>query len=528
MFTTNENKPRPILLAGLILMVVGLPVSLFLTSLSQFVLAGSFFLEGNFLEKFRRFFRNRIALLTAGIWFIHLIGLLWTTDMAEGLKDLRIKLPVLILPIILSGSRPLSKKEFKAVLLFFISGVLAGTLISIAVLTGIIPREIRDIRDIFIFNISHIRFALFTCLSIIGCGWLAFKNGLSNSDGWKPLYLLLMAWFIAFLIIAESVTGIIILIILALAGLAVTGIRSKKTAVKLASFMLLAAVPFVIFLAGEKLHDEFNRKQPLVYSFSDTTAEGNTYYFDLEHTGYENGYPVWIYICDPELQREWEKASDIPYDSLDNRGQPVRYTIIRYLASKGLRKDAAGFSSLSPNEIKNIENGIANSELINGPGLWTRLKEVAWEIEQYRAGADPSGHSVTQRLEFWKAAIHLIRKSPLTGTGTGDMPAEFKKSYKELKSQLQPEFQLRSHNQFLAVTVALGLAGLLYFMIALFYPLTIASLRADWLFTGFWLIFFLSMLTEDTLETQPGATFYGLFLSLLTFTRTDHSDRETG
>ena len=159
------------------MLVAGLPVSLFLTSLSQFVLLAAFLFEGNVIQKLKRFSSNKAAVLFAGIWLIHLTGLLWTTELQEGFKDLKIKLPILLLPIFLAGSGPLSSKQFRLVLLTFVFSVFCGSMVCMAVLSGIIQKNIYDIRDIFIFNISHIRFALFTCLSIFILLWLAFREG---------------------------------------------------------------------------------------------------------------------------------------------------------------------------------------------------------------------------------------------------------------------------------------------------------------------------------------------------------------
>ena len=143
---------------GLLLLVAGLPVSLFVTSISQFILLAAFLFEGNLKEKFNRFFHNKPALLFSGIWLIHFIGILWTSDIGEGIKDLRIKLPILILPLIIGGSKPVSSKQFKWVLMIFVASVFCSSLISMLVLADIIHRNIYDIRDVFIFNISNIRF----------------------------------------------------------------------------------------------------------------------------------------------------------------------------------------------------------------------------------------------------------------------------------------------------------------------------------------------------------------------------------
>ena len=96
---------RPLLILGLSMLVAGLPLSLFLTSLSQFILAGSFFLEGEPIKKkFARFFTSEAAIVLVAIWLIHVTGLLWTSNYAEGIKDIKIKLPLLTLPVILAGS----------------------------------------------------------------------------------------------------------------------------------------------------------------------------------------------------------------------------------------------------------------------------------------------------------------------------------------------------------------------------------------------------------------------------------------
>ena len=163
---------------GLCLLVTGLPVSLFLTSLSQFFIVGSFFLEGSPVEKWKRFLTTKSAVLLATLWLLHVIGLAWTQDLQEGLKDIRIKLPLLILPFVLSGSEPLKPGQFRIILVLFITSVFAGSLVAIAVLKGLLPTKapIYDIREIFNLGVSHIRFALFTCLAAIIAGYLLLEK----------------------------------------------------------------------------------------------------------------------------------------------------------------------------------------------------------------------------------------------------------------------------------------------------------------------------------------------------------------
>src|SRR6185369_9500552 len=128
----------------------------------------------------------------------------YTNDMAEGFKDIRIKLPLLIFPVIIAGSEPLSKKQFNWVMAFFIGAVFAGTIVSMAVLTGIIHHPVHDIRDIFIFHISHIRFALFICIAVFSLFYYLFSGHFKASAFEKAVMGGMAAWFIAFLLIMES------------------------------------------------------------------------------------------------------------------------------------------------------------------------------------------------------------------------------------------------------------------------------------------------------------------------------------
>ncbi len=116
--------------AGLMALCIGLPISKFMMSVSQFALAASWLFDFNYLHKFRLFLKNKTALLLTGVFLIHVIGLLYTTDINEGLKDVRIKLPLLILPFIMSTSPRLTRKQFDWLMAVFIGAVSISTFFS--------------------------------------------------------------------------------------------------------------------------------------------------------------------------------------------------------------------------------------------------------------------------------------------------------------------------------------------------------------------------------------------------------------
>jgi O-antigen ligase len=182
-----------------------------------------------------------------------------------------------------------------------------------------------------------------------------------------------------------------------------------------------------------------------------------------------------------------------------------------------LRKDSAGVSKLSANDIRAIENGIPNYNFTASSSMDFRLYQALWEINDYRNGGNISGHSITQRMEFWKAAIYIIKDHWLIGVGTGDVRKAFDRKYDEMNSSLTKNFRLRAHNQYLEIGVASGIVGILWLLASLIYPAVKTKKLYTYIYFIFWAIAVLSMFSEDTLETQAGVTFYAFFNSLLLF-----------
>jgi hypothetical protein len=249
------------------------------------------------------------------------------------------------------------------------------------------------------------------------------------------------------------------------------------------------------------------------------SSRGNPYQHNVLSRQTENGNYLFIYIQPEELRAEWNKRSSIPFDGRDKKNQLIINTLVRYLASKGLRKDADGMNDLSDNDIRAIEKGTANVVFTWKFSIRGQVHELLWGLDEYRRSGDPTGSSLMQRLEFWKASGGIIKDHWLTGVGTGDMNEAFREQYEKMNSRLAPEQRWRSHNQFLSVFVGFGIFGLLWFLFAiLFHPIALGRFR-DYFFLVFFIIAMLSMIPEDTIESQLGVTFFALFYSFFLFAR---------
>ena len=174
---------------------------------------------------------------------------------------------------------------------------------------------------------------------------------------------------------------------------------------------------------------------------------------------------------------------------------------------------------LSDQDIRNIEHGIASVVYVDNPELYVRIYKIIWEYKRYQETHNPSGHSVMQRFEYWRAAGKIIERNWLTGVGTGDMDMAFQNEYNKMHSLLEPGFRWRSHNQFLAIFVAFGVFGLIWFIVTIVFPPLRMHKFHDYYYLTFFIIIILSMLTEDTIESQAGVTTYAFFSSFYLFAK---------
>lgn len=500
-------------------MVAGLPFSMLLMSLSQFFIGGNWILEGNYIEKWHRFKSNKAAIALCSIFLMLLPPLFWSDDLNEALKLLRLNLPFLIFPFVLASTKPLQSNWYKLLIRLFIVSVFLAVIVCSALgLPRWMNGELTDIRHISLF-ISHIRFSLLIVFALLLIAWMLIKKPFDFHRYEKIGLSLVALILIAFLFILQSLNGIIILVIVG----GIWAMKEIRARFSLPATLAIYSIPVLIlglsiYFAGKAWQDYFSPKEIYSRPLPKFTAKGNPYTHEFGMI--ENGHYVDAFLCEEEVRSAWVERSQLSIDSVDGKGHPVYTTLVRYLNSKGLTKDYSGVRSLNDKDIRYIENGTANVNYTGLLGVRMRFYQLLYELDfQKRGGTNASGHTLMMKLEFWKNGIALISKSPILGTGTGDVPSDFKNQYKVTASWLTPQWWMTSHNQFIYFTVAMGIPGLLLFIFLFFYP-AIHSKAFKYLpFTLFFSIAFLSMFTEDMLTTQAGVSFVVFFYAFFLFAR---------
>jgi len=501
----------------LILIAVSLPLSIFTTSMFQLLMLANWLVELGYREKWRKVASNRALQVFLLLFGLHVVGLLWSSNMDYAMLDFKIKLPLLAFPIIIATSNPLDSKQVRRILLFFSLGVLAASMASVLRLTGWILGGIEGYRDLSLF-ISHIRFSLMIVLAILVSVYFLFIS--RDSLRWveKAYYAAVLIWFPVFLLLLKSLTGIAITGLLAFFLLLRALFEIRDPVIRFMLLVPMLMIPLFSLLYLNHSIEKYYTFDELVKEDLDTyTSEGSRYKHRITNREVENGHYTWIYVCEEELEQEWNKVSSLSYRDTTSSGQSVRVTLIRFLTSRGLRKDAAGVRQLSEGEIVAIEKGTTNHIFMKRFRLYPRIYEVIWEVDRYKRGYPPNDKSLVQRYLYLQAGWSIARNHLLIGVGNGDVKQEFKNYYNSVDSPLEEEYRVRAHNQFLTFLISFGVPGFLIFLLALVAPLYLAGRQRSFFAAGFLVLLMLSMLSEDTLETATGAGFSAFFYALFVF-----------
>ncbi|MDP2338371.1 MAG: O-antigen ligase family protein [Bacteroidota bacterium] len=501
----------------LLIMAVSLPLSKALMSIVPGFMMANWLLEGKFSDKLQRLKERKSVLLLISVFFVYLFGLLWTNSMKWGLHDVKIQLPLLILPLVIGTSNELNYQQIKKIILVFSVSVVAASFCSIWVLLGFSGKIIQDPRKMSLF-ISHIRFALLINISIFSLGWFLWNAERKNRIE-KTLLIVAIIWLSVFLVILKSATGWVVFLTV-LAFILFHGIVHLK---KLVWRVVLAGILLSVILLpaayiGYVVQQFYTIETVPANIANERTSRGNLYSHDLNNRQLENGHYTFWFVCNNELREAWNKRSKLDYESTSSSGFN-RFVLMRYLTSKGFRKDAEAIEKLSDDDIRNIENGMTNYRFVNPLSFYNRIYQVIWEMDVYRKGGNPSGHSVSQRVEYYKIAFQIIREHFWFGNGTGGYYMAYQDKYDQNSFFPEKIYRQRSHNMFLSYWIDFGLFGLLYICFALVAPIFLEHKMKSYLLLVFFLIVLISFMNEDTLNNHDAISFFSFFYPLYLYSQ---------
>jgi len=489
---------------GCLGIAAGLPWSKVPLSLSVVLLAINFILRGDFADVYQNWKRKK------ALWFflifvaIELISILWTQNKVQALADLNVRAPFYALPILLTAKPLTNRKQIQWIGLAFILACLITSVINVGFYLHRWGNKVYDdFRGLSLF-VSHVRYALIIVMATVFCfAWFIYK--LPSRWFAVPLF----GWFLFYTYFAQIISGYIafaactfVIAILFLSSI-------KKRFIRIGIGVSFTAVVVVFSTWVYQIIQPVPHRVK-IENLPTHTVNGRLYCETVADL-WENGYPIYGWYAPDELSAEWNKRSQMDYETgIVPTGDHIYNTLIRYMTSKGLTKDSVGISKMTTDDIKNVEKGVNSVRVLEG-GLRSRLYSISYQLQHKN---DPNGHSLLQRLEYWKAATHLIKNNWAMGVGTGDVQDEFNQYYEKTNSILIPENRHRAHQMYLTVIISSGIIAFAFFLLW-----WIAQIKVAWRLKSLtWLCFIAiamsSFLIEDTLETQLGGMFVSFFFGL--------------
>lgn len=475
-----------------------------LMSIGTILLAAQWLIFPGVRRGWQLFKENRLAVLMLGLYVVHLVWLFNTEDFAYAAKDLRIKLPLLILPLVIGGA-PITRKQVKYALIALGVGIWVAS-IRTYIQYYEADSGFFDFREMVV-GVNHIRLSLMMVLV-----FLAVIHYWSEMS-WPSRFIgaVTMVNVIFFLNLIQSASGIIIL---GLSLIFSIYFMAKRKMGRKGLWSSIGITAILVAGGGLLLNQYYNRyfTAPDVdpHTLPTHTEDGHPYVHHADINQVENGHRVHIYLAEEEMVEAWETRSDWPLRGDENLMH--RAALIRYLTSKNLTKDRKGVMALDAEDIGHIESGYPSAVYVQKKGLGLRLHTTMFGYHLYKISNNADGSSLFQRLVYWQTAIYLIKEHFWLGTGTGDVKLVFEEAHAQLNTSLAQQFWLRAHNQFLTFFVSFGILGFIYFLLLFIWPFNLP--RLSYIHLVFLIIFFVSCITEDTLETQAGVTFAAFFYAL--------------
>lgn len=491
-------------------------------NLAWTLLFANWLVEWGMKRKFASFGRNGLLHFAMALFFVTSVWLIWCDDLPRGLDSLRQSLPLLVIPLVVTTSRPLTSRQWSVLAIGYIGTLFVVTVIGLVRWLTIPGLPYRNI----IPYISHIRISLNLCLAIsimVGsilspCMRGSVRTASRDVFFVRPLVVrivqtLCIVWFLFFFFLLQSYTGVLILVVTACVSL-VFGYR--KIVLRKVRIALIAAVVLTLgALTGVCAYYVTEYYTPRIAHIdrSRYTLNGNPYSFARDGL-IECGRCVNDFVCEQELRSQWPHVSNYPIDSLTPVNYPLYPALVRYLNAMGVSKDSAGVSCLSSSDVAAIEQGIANPIYIQSSSLRRMIYVMLYEYENYRCYHSVKGFTVLQRVELWQAAWVEVCSNWLHGVGTGDVESVLDRRLCAVHSPLAG-LHMYPHNQYLTHAMSFGVIAFAFLCFVALWAFFRQRLWRNTLWVAAATVFLLSCLTEDTLLTSAGAVFSALWLTLL-------------
>ncbi len=246
----NKDWRTDAVFGGLLLMTMAAFVSRGALSVSIILFACFTLLHKNFFPQVKTFFKTPFLLSLSVLFFIPFVSGLWSNDTERWSDVVRLKLPLLFLPLAVAGRWQLSAKQWRIVALLFLFCVLAGCGWGLQEYV----QNAAQIQEGYLraktirtpFEDDHVRFSWVVSVAVIICLRL-WQEAAKKMQ--KVSLLLLTVFFIVFLHILAARTGLLSLYLFLFIYAAWWLMKRRNRHRSVLLLCLLILLPFVAYFS---------------------------------------------------------------------------------------------------------------------------------------------------------------------------------------------------------------------------------------------------------------------------------------
>jgi len=213
------------------------------------------------------FFSSPLLWSMSLLFFLPLISGVWSSDKQEWMNIVRIKLPLLMLPLAFAGPFGFTEKQWQWLTYIFIALVTAGTIWSIfhyvENATAIHEGYLKAKTITTPLQNDHVRFSWMVSIATLLSGWLCRKKK-NQSKLIAGIFFVTAIWLIIFLHILAARTGLLSFYIMMLGIIIWISFKKLKPIYGAGVLLILIALPFAAYFVLPTFH---NRVKYFLYDF---------------------------------------------------------------------------------------------------------------------------------------------------------------------------------------------------------------------------------------------------------------------
>lgn len=246
--STAPNWQTPVLFYSVLLMIASVFISRGALSVSTILFVGLALVHKNIRRHFRQFAAEPFFWMFSLLFFIPFVSGLWSTNTDQWSHVVRIKLPLLFLPLAFAGSWSFSKRQWRIIANVFLFCVAAGCVWGLTDYlqnAAQINESYQRAKTILTpLEDDHVRYSWLVSIAVILCSLLFHQ---AKAKGSKTVLLLLAVFFVAYLHILSARTGLLSLYLFLLLYAAYFLWKTKKQRWSLVALVCVVVLPLLAY-----------------------------------------------------------------------------------------------------------------------------------------------------------------------------------------------------------------------------------------------------------------------------------------